>query len=50
MEPDFNGVYSSNNLLEIKDLTYVRNLDEYKSIKAHWIDVYVNGDNVIYFG
>ena len=25
------------------------NLDEYKSIGPHWIALYVNGDNVIYF-
>ena len=25
------------------------NLDKYKSIVTHWIALYVNGDNVIYF-
>ena len=34
-EPKFNGVYSKNNLLEIKDRSYVINLDEYKSIGTH---------------
>ena len=29
--------------------TYVLNLDEYKSIRPHWIALSVNGDNVIYF-
>ena len=29
--------------------TYVLNLDEYKSIRPHWIALPVNGDNVIYF-
>ena len=29
-EPKFNGVYSRNNLLKIKNGTYVINLDEYK--------------------
>ena len=28
---------------------YVINLDEYKSIRTHWIALYVNGDNVTYF-
>ena len=36
-EPKFNGVYSRNNLLRIKDGAYVKNLDEFKSIGAHWI-------------
>ena len=36
-EPKFNGVYSRNNLLRIKDGAYVKNLDELKSIGAHWI-------------
>ena len=44
-EPKLNGVYSRNNLPKIKDRTYVRNLDEYKSIETHWIALYVNGDN-----
>ena len=33
----FNGVYSRNNLPKIKDGVYVINLDEYKSIRAHWM-------------
>lgn len=28
--------------------SYVRNLDEYKSVETHWIALYVNGNNVIY--
>ena len=28
---------------------YVINLDEYKSIGAHWITLYVNGNNVTHF-
>ena len=34
-EPKFNGVYSRNNLPRIKDLTYVINLSECKSIEIH---------------
>ena len=48
-KPKFNGVYSRNNLLKKKDGTYVINLDEYKSIGTHWIALYVNGNNIIYF-
>ena len=48
-EPKFNGVYSRNNLSKIKDGAYVINLDEYKSIGTHWIDLYVNGNNITYF-
>ena len=45
----FNDVYSRSNLPKTKDGEYVNNLDEYKSIKTHWIALYVNGDNVIIF-
>ena len=48
--PKFNGVYSKNNLPIIKNGTYVIILDEYKSIGTHWIALYVNGNNIIYFG
>ena len=49
-EPNFNGVYSRNNLPKIKDGAYVLNLDEFKLIGTHWIALYVNGNNIIYFG
>ena len=26
------------------------NLNEFKSIGTHWIALYVNGNNIIYFG
>ena len=45
IEPIVNGVYARNNISEIKDGVYVINLDEQKSIGAHWIALYVNGDN-----
>ena len=48
-KPKFNGVYSRNNLLKIKDGSYVINLDKYKSIGTHWIALYVNAENVTYF-
>ena len=48
-EPKFNGVYSRNNLPRVKDGAYIINLNKYKSIGTHWIDLYVNGNNIIYF-
>ena len=48
-QPKFNGAYSRNNLSKIKEGAYVINLDEYESIGTHWIALYVNGDNIIYF-
>ena len=47
-EIKFNGAYSRNNLPTIKDEAYVINLDEFKSIRYHWIALYVN-NNVTYF-
>ena len=47
-ETKFNGFYSRNNLSKIKDGTYVMNLDEYESIRTHWIALYVNDNNVTY--
>ena len=48
-EPKFNGVYSGNNLSKIKDGTYIINFYKYDSIWTHWIALYVNVENVIYF-
>ena len=48
-KPKFNGVYSRNNLLKIKDAAYVKNLDEDKSIGNRWIALYVNDNYVTYF-
>ena len=47
--PTFNGIYSKNNLPKIKKGAYVINLDEYKSVGTHWIALYVNANNVVYF-
>ena len=44
-EPKFNGVYSRNNLPKIKDGVYVTNIDENKTIRPHWVALYVNGNN-----
>ena len=48
-EPKFNSVYSRNNLSKIKDGAYLINIDEYESIRTHWIALYVNAENVTYF-
>ena len=48
-EPNFNGVYSRNNLPKIKDGANVINLDDHKAIGTHWIALYVNDNNVTYF-
>ena len=48
-EPKFNGVYSKNSLPKIKDWAFVINLNGYKSIGTHWIDLNANDDNVTYF-
>ena len=48
-EPNFNGVYSRNNLANIKDRTFIINLDEFKSMRTHWIALYMNGNNMIHF-
>ena len=48
-EPEFNVVYSRNNLSKIKDRTFIINLYKYESIGAHWIALYLNAENVTYF-
>ena len=48
-EPRFNGVYSRDNLPEIKDWAYVIDLDECSDIGTHWIALYVLNNNVTYF-
>ena len=45
IKPKFNGVYPRNNLTKIKDRSCVLNLEDRKSINAHWIALYVNGYN-----
>ena len=47
-EMNFNGVYSRNGLPRIRDGTYAINHYEYKSIRTHWMALYVNGNNIIY--
>ena len=47
-EPIFNGVYSRDNLPNIKDGAYVINHDEYSDIGTHWVALYVH-NNATYF-
>ena len=49
-EPRFNGVYSRNNLpKKIKDEAYVINLDEYADVGTHWIALFGNRSEIVYF-
>ena len=47
-EPKFNDFYW-NNLPKTRDGVYVINSNAFKSKVNHWIDLPVNGNNVIYF-
>ena len=49
-EPRFNGVFSRNNLLKkIKDGAYIINLDEYADVGTHWIALFYNKNEIVYF-
>ena len=49
-ERKFNGVFSRNNLpLKIKDGAYVINLDEYADVGTHWIALFCNRNEIVYF-
>ena len=48
-EPKFDGNSSINNLPKIKDGVYVMNIDEFKSIRTHWITLDVNGNSATNF-
>ena len=47
-EPRYNGVYSRDNLIEIKDGTYVINRDEYSDVGTHQVALHVQNNNVTY--
>ena len=47
-ETRFNGIYSRDNLQEIKDGEYIINLDEYSDIGTRWVASYIQ-NNVTYF-
>ena len=49
-EPRFNGIFSRNNLpKKIKDGAYVINLDEYADVGTHWITLFCNRNEIVYF-
>ena len=49
-EPRFNGVFSRNALpKKIKDGAYVINLDEYTDVGTHWIALFCNRCEIVYF-
>ena len=49
-EPKFNGVYYRNGLLKkIKDRVYLINLDEYADVGTHWIALFCNRSDIVYF-
>ena len=49
-EPRFNGVLSRNNLsLKIKYESYVINLNEYVDAGTHWIDLFCNRNELVFF-
>ena len=50
-EPRFNGVFSRNNIIpkKINDWRYVINLDEYADVGTHWIGLYCNRNEIVYF-
>ena len=46
----FSGVYSRNDLpKKIKDGEYVIKLDEYADVGTHWIDLFCNRSEIVYF-
>ena len=48
-ESRFNGVFSRDNLTDIKDGAYIINLDGYSDIRTHCVALYVHNGDVIYF-
>ena len=49
-KPRFNGIFSRNNLpKKIKDGAYVINLDEYVDVGTHWIALFCNRNEIVYF-
>ena len=49
-EPRFNGIFSRNNLpKKIKDGAYIINLDEYTDTGTHWIALFYNKNEIVYW-
>ena len=50
MELIFSAVYSKNNLpKKIKNGAYVLHLDEYADVDTHWIALFCNRSEIVYF-
>ena len=49
-EPRFNGLFSRNNIhKKIKDGAYVIKLDGYADVGTHWIALFCNKNEIVYF-
>ena len=48
-ELKFNGIFSRDNLSELKDGAYAINLDEYSDIETHWVALYVRNNECYLF-
>ena len=49
-ESRFNGVFSRDNLpKKVKDTAYVINLDEHADTGTHWIALFRNRSEIVYF-
>ena len=49
-ESRFNNIYSRNNLpKKVKDGAYVIKLDEYADVGTHWITLFCNRSEIVYF-
>ena len=49
-EPRFNGAFSRNNFSQkIKDGACIINLDEYADVGTHWIALFCNRSEIVYF-
>ena len=49
-EPRFNGAFSRNKLpKKIKDEAHVINLDEYADVRTHWVALFCNTKEIVYF-
>ena len=49
-EPRFNGGYSIDNPPEkVTNGAYVINLDEYADVGTHWIALFCDGNEIVYF-
>ena len=45
----FNGFFSWNNLLPIKDGAYLINLDDRNSKETHWVSLFIDRNTAVYF-